>query len=219
MTFPLPNNMSKKQRSHDNAGQIGLYAPRSGHMSRERNRRSQYDRGTPAQLQEDAYYHHNGQMAPFNNGYGYVEPGYDMGGPRMPAGPPNYPPMYYGMPPFAGGYMNGPGYPAAPYDGVDPFGNGPFNGNQGYGNGSQGYGNGNQGHGYGMLQGTPASRLRTVSGGRLHRARKPSYGNYTHMPQVVEDEEYPDGNGYYPQGYPGHNGAHGYDGRGYDGRY
>lgn len=51
--FPGPNNMSKAQRSHDNAGAVGLFPPRSGHRS-DRSHRSQWDRGTGHQQQEDA---------------------------------------------------------------------------------------------------------------------------------------------------------------------
>lgn len=51
--FPGPNNLTKAQRSHDNAGAVGLFAPRSAHRG-ERSRHSQYDRGTRHQQQEDA---------------------------------------------------------------------------------------------------------------------------------------------------------------------
>lgn len=63
--FPEPNNQSKKARSVDNAGTIGLYAPRSSHMNRHRH--SQFDRGTTAQLREDSQYH----MSPSPARYGY----------------------------------------------------------------------------------------------------------------------------------------------------
>ncbi|KAK5108294.1 hypothetical protein LTR62_008609 [Meristemomyces frigidus] len=85
--FPAANNLSKKQRSIDNANQIGLYAPKNCHgkVIRPRGRQSQYDRGTTAQIQEEAQY----QMSPvqsgyhYNNGYshhGYSHHGYDNGG-------------------------------------------------------------------------------------------------------------------------------------------
>ncbi|KAF2768482.1 hypothetical protein EJ03DRAFT_261302, partial [Teratosphaeria nubilosa] len=45
--FPASNNNMKLQRSHDNAGQVGLYAPRSVRESRgARIRHSNFDRGT-----------------------------------------------------------------------------------------------------------------------------------------------------------------------------
>nr|POE56678.1 gpi ethanolamine phosphate transferase 2 [Quercus suber] len=65
--FPGPNNLTKKARSQDNAGQIGLFAPRASYMTRDRHRHSQYDRGTPSQLQED--YHHF-QTSPNRYTYG-----------------------------------------------------------------------------------------------------------------------------------------------------
>ncbi|KAF2858178.1 hypothetical protein K470DRAFT_144463 [Piedraia hortae CBS 480.64] len=55
--FPPSNNASKRQRSHDNAGQIGLYTPNSGNHGRDRGRHSHFDRGTPAQLQEEAMFY------------------------------------------------------------------------------------------------------------------------------------------------------------------
>lgn len=66
--FPPVNNPSKKQRSRDNAGQIGLYASGSrGKRNGMANgaHQSQFDRGTTAQLQEEAYFN---QMSPMQNG-------------------------------------------------------------------------------------------------------------------------------------------------------
>lgn len=205
--FPAPNNLSKKQRSHDNAGQIGLYAPRSGYMSRERGRRSQYDRGTPAQMHEEAMY----QMSPLNYAPAY---GYAMQ-PRLGMGPPpSFGNMPYGTPVnqyAAGAYMGNPMIPVAPaygngmWEGTDPFGpGGAYNGHYAAPQHS-GYSNGHN-NGYGMAPGTPASRLRTHTNGRL--GGKPryvsvaggpvqspmnSYGggcNYNAMPKVMEDDEH-----------------------------
>ncbi|TKA78594.1 hypothetical protein B0A55_03878 [Friedmanniomyces simplex] len=185
-TFPAPNNLSKKQRSLDNAGQIGLYAPRSGHMSRDRGRHSQWDRGNSYQISEDERYHEqmtpmqngqyhngqysNGQYGHHNNGYGsngyghngYGHNGYNMA-PRMPGPPPNFAPMMYGNgydPNQYHGYPNGfrgqqCGY--GPIDGGDVFGP----------NHHGGYSNGYQGGQFGVGPGTPASRLRTHTNGKL----------------------------------------------------
>ncbi|KAF1822665.1 uncharacterized protein K489DRAFT_213653 [Dissoconium aciculare CBS 342.82] len=87
--FPAPNNISKKQRSHDNAGSIGLYAPRSGQRGTDRHRRSLYDRGTSAQIREDAMLN---QMSPMGNNYTY-QPG------PGPIGPPPAFGQYYNAPP------------------------------------------------------------------------------------------------------------------------
>ena len=69
--------MSKRNRSKDNAAQIGLYAAKS------RNSvvitcASQFDRGTPAQMQEDAVFQQQLMMQPpvpqvvqQHLGYGY----------------------------------------------------------------------------------------------------------------------------------------------------
>ncbi|KAK4548448.1 hypothetical protein LTR36_009358 [Oleoguttula mirabilis] len=191
--FPQANNQSKKQRSHDNAGQIGLYAPRSGQMSRERGRRSQFDRGTPAQMQEDAYFN---QMSPLN-GYGN---GYAYGmSPRMAVGPPpSFPPIAYGNGYAPDPYMHGNAmmppqqYGYGPFDGADPFG--PVNNYHG------GYINGHNAS-FGTGPNTPASRLRTQTNGRLGGRPKNittvggpvqhpgvGYGNYT-MPKVMEQDE------------------------------
>ncbi|WPH00837.1 Hypothetical protein R9X50_00366700 [Acrodontium crateriforme] len=85
--FPKPNNFTKKKRSQDNAIAIGLY-PRNGHQRPDRRYRSQYDRGNPAQLQED-------QVRQFGG------PGYQNGpAPFMP--PPTM------LPPAAQTYPIGP---------------------------------------------------------------------------------------------------------------
>ena len=181
MTFPTPNNPSKSQRSHDNAGAIGLYAPHSNNPAR--GRRSQWDRGTPSQLQEEAY--HNG--SPFG--------GFAMTRARMPFGQaPTFPLMQYReygnqFGGFQGTYFNAHNGMLLPtqqigygqLDGVDPFATANFHGtygngaygngvyaNNGYGNVNGGYGNGNgYGAGFGMAPNTPASRLRTHTNGRL----------------------------------------------------
>ncbi|CAK3942856.1 hypothetical protein MYCFIDRAFT_82251 [Lecanosticta acicola] len=88
--FPPPNNYSKKQRSHDNAGAIGLWAPRTGHR-REGIRRSQYDRGTTRQIQEDAAYYQTGYGGQYIVGNGH--------------GPVGAPPVQFTMP-YYGGYTS-----------------------------------------------------------------------------------------------------------------
>lgn len=132
--FPPPNNFSKKQRSHDNAGTIGLWAPRNGQHRQSASgeyfpllhtvcsltdsssaRRSQYDRGTTRQIQEDAAFN---MFSP-----GYVADGAHgaVGGPPMfalPWGgygggyPPFAPPMHFGEGyGYPGPYFHPPGYP------------------------------------------------------------------------------------------------------------
>ena len=52
--FPAVNNLSKHQRSLANATQVGLFPPQARRMiGGHRSMRSQYDRGTTAQQQED----------------------------------------------------------------------------------------------------------------------------------------------------------------------
>lgn len=92
--FPPPNNESKHQRSRANAATTGLYAPNS---RRDRNgaggyfRRSQYDRGTPAQIQDEAVQRLQ-RYGSFDMGYA---PGF--GGPMpMTAPTPFFPPMFFG---------------------------------------------------------------------------------------------------------------------------
>ncbi|KAI5365064.1 Putative mei2-like RNA recognition, RNA-binding domain superfamily [Septoria linicola] len=135
--FPAPNNHTKTQRSHDNAGTIGLYAPRSSLRGGDRSRRSNYDRGTQHQLEEDAYY--AGPSYGYDNytaaARGPIAPPpgafYPPAGYAMPYYPP--PTQYYGYPAFGH-----PGYQVPhPQQWVTPYNN------------------------------VPASRLRTISQGRL----------------------------------------------------
>lgn len=157
--FPPPNNLSKKQRSNDNAGTVGLYAPHRGQRGDNRARRSNYDRGTPHQMQEEAMYAKSPTYA-FDNHF------VSRGNPGNPApiGPP---------PPFPQA-MSYPAFHPMPfgYQYVGPYGM-PMN-----------YGppmyNPHAHSGYNMpppafaplangsIHGTPASRLRTISRGRLH---------------------------------------------------
>lgn len=106
--FPGVNNPSKHQRSVDNATSQGLFPARGRRTNNGGQvRRSQYDRGTTHQIQEDAYYN---QMSPMQNGYGFNQSNYQLApGPMpMPIGPPSqYPPMHYGN-----GHPNMNGSPA-----------------------------------------------------------------------------------------------------------
>lgn len=148
--FPGVNNESKHQRSRDNATQIGLYAPQTRRMQAGgRQRRSQYDRGTSAQIHEDTMYN---QVSPMQNGYGY-DPNYMLGGPQMPVGAqPQYQPVMManmnGYDAYAQQYYNGSAV-------MTPHGYGPvqftdpFNG------------------GHLVSPGVPPSRLRTISNGCL----------------------------------------------------
>lgn len=53
--FPTPNNMAKLNRSQESKGQYGLYPPHaSGAVVDHRNRSSQWDRGTPKDLEDTA---------------------------------------------------------------------------------------------------------------------------------------------------------------------
>ena len=69
--FPGPNNASKAQRSRDNAEHIGLFPPKGRGRGQNggNNHHSQFDRGTPAQISEDAYW--NGTPSYDANGYPY----------------------------------------------------------------------------------------------------------------------------------------------------
>lgn len=82
--FPGPNNFSKQQRSHDNAGQVGLYPPKKGNQKNSRTHRSQFDRGTPSQLQEDAMFQQANQLALSRGGYADGEGAYAAADPRTP---------------------------------------------------------------------------------------------------------------------------------------
>lgn len=86
--FPGPDNNAKLQRSIENAGSIGLYAPRHRSAGRD-NRRpySQYDRGTPAQVHDEQQYYTWTPAAPYH--------------PQQHMGPPMNP---YLMHPQAGYY-------------------------------------------------------------------------------------------------------------------
>ncbi|KAK5713077.1 hypothetical protein LTR15_011438 [Elasticomyces elasticus] len=259
MTFPAANNISKKQRSLDNAGQIGLYAPRSGHMSRERGRHSQFDRGTTMSNEMDRRQqyqntpthngHHShgsygssgyGSNGGYGNNYGYGSNGYNNNGynvPRLP--PPPFQPMFdpsmaqfNGFTnPFMGGNPMIQGYGS--FDNGDVFGphyNGGFNNggfNGGFNNG--GYNNGYHRGGhqqFGVGPGTPASRLRTHTNGRLggrnHNVTtvggpvQPPNGSYSNghrspdgyyqpqMPAVVEGDDEAGAFNNNPYNYPLH---------------
>lgn len=186
--FPEPNNLSKNQRSLDNAGQIGLYAPRSGQAGRERGRRSQFDRGTPSQMREDApfhngspsphgnyAFHHNNYNAGYHDGYG-TTPAPRMQLPPPPPPPPPFNPMMYSM--YASNPYMGHGNGMIPshtftqvhFDHVDPFGAAPYNG--GFSNGhhysKNGYHNNayyQNGNHYGNV--SPGSRSRSFTNGTL----------------------------------------------------
>lgn len=140
--FPSPNNRAKKERSTANAALLGLFTPRGRGLPVDRLYRSQYDRGTPAQLIEDAH---------FNSFGGYAPPPFAMA-PSMvnyTYGPPRGQAMYnpalaQGLP-FAGVMTAPPSMmPRTPYTPETPtrphFGNGRSafgaqNGVMGYGMG------------------------------------------------------------------------------------
>ncbi|UJO19113.1 Meiosis protein mei2 [Fulvia fulva] len=158
--FDPPNNRTKQQRSRDNAGHIGLYAPRSGQRGQDRARRSNFDRGTPRQLQEDAAWHaHQGL---FNPAFGFQQGGqYITGGPGPVGAPPAmYPPAMYAQNAAFAPY--GMSYPYAPQQyGGPTFMPAPGAYGPGYGNGGfAGYGPRN-----------PANMSRTISRGRLAGGR------------------------------------------------
>ncbi|KXS96730.1 hypothetical protein AC578_9020 [Pseudocercospora eumusae] len=152
--FPGPNNFSKQQRSLDNAGTLGLYQPRNrnGNANGERNRRSNYDRGTTHQLQEDAAYQH-GPMSPYNDNYAFNAPRAPIGAPPQFIAPPMMP---YGYSPMPAGYYNGYPVQYGQNEGFDPVAYGGYPGHGGY---PGGYGP--------MAHYNPAARLRTISRGRL----------------------------------------------------
>ncbi|KAK3715367.1 hypothetical protein LTR37_007095 [Vermiconidia calcicola] len=117
--FPPPNNESKHKRSSDNATTVGLYAPanRRGRVQYgDRHRRSQYDRGTTAQIQEDAFYQ---QMSPLQHGYNNQQAFmFQAMGP-----PPVFPPMTYmnGNAHFMNGGVVNPGFYPQHVNFTDPF--------------------------------------------------------------------------------------------------
>lgn len=160
--FPKVNNMSKHNRSKDNAAQIGLYAPKS-RQGAIIPRNSQFDRGTTAQIHEDAAFHHQQQMVRqalpygFNDAYVYgnqnVSMPMGMGMPMTPYGmaygavsPFSHPPNMHGVYPPSAPAFNGSPRPMMP---------GQLHGNF---NGSPVHMNGNNVH---------PSRLRTITQGRL----------------------------------------------------
>ncbi|KAK5141285.1 hypothetical protein LTR32_006119 [Rachicladosporium monterosium] len=168
--FPGPNNLSKKQRSLDNAGQIGLYAPRSCHINRERGRHSQWDRGNSYQISEDERYFE--QMSPMQNGQygnghyngpnGYAPNGYNMGM-RMTGPPPHFQQVAYGN-----GYGPNPYHGQFNQFGSQQFGYGSTDGGDGFAhNYHGGYPNNHPGSQFGTGPGNPASRLRTQTNGKL----------------------------------------------------
>ena len=113
MPFPGVNNPSKHQRSRDNAGQIGLYPPQSrrGRTNGERMHRSQYDRGTPAQLYEEAMHHQNQQASPMHAFFPRVSGGHHPSG--MSFNMPFSMPFNTAPPPFMPQMPNNPGAPYA----------------------------------------------------------------------------------------------------------
>lgn len=161
--FPEPDNYSKKQRSHDNAGALGLYPPRTGQRAGNRPRRGQFDLGNPNEMMDGqataSPWHNNGYAAPMpmpmpmTPGFGY-QPAHYSHAPVAPQTP-GYPAPFYGnfpamsmpMAGFANGFQQ---FTPAPY----------------YGNG---YGYQTPGHHGGYAPGpiNPASGLRTLSQGRL----------------------------------------------------
>jgi hypothetical protein len=148
--FPGVNNLSKHNRSKDNAAQIGLYAPknRRGAVA---VRSSQYDRGTPAQMQEDAFYHHQQQMVPNQYPWEFNEPNYVLAGQHMtPMSVAGYP-VTYGPP--------NPFYHSTPVMNGSPLAYAPMTAY----NGSPGP----------MTNhGMQPSRLRTITQGRLGASRR-----------------------------------------------
>lgn len=113
--YPAPNNYSKTQRSHDNAGQVGLFPPRSGFHAGDRSRRSQYDRGTTAQIQEDAIYGRIGHEPNYN-----IQPG-GLGAP------------IFGQ--HFGGNVGAHGFPIMPGTNMHGFAGGPSGASSYMGNG------------------------------------------------------------------------------------
>lgn len=89
--FPGPNNEAKHQRSCDNAANVGLYLPNGTVRGRDRDRhqKSQYDRGTHAQIQEEAFLN---QVMPAPNARRIMhQPSFSsFAAPMMMAPPPGY---------------------------------------------------------------------------------------------------------------------------------
>jgi hypothetical protein len=181
--FPAPNNLSKKQRSHDNAGSIGLYAPRSGQRGTDRHRRSLYDRGTTSQIREDAMLNQN---SPMGNNYSY-QSGPGPIGPPPPFGqffaaPPNF--MGNAFFPLNNGMQNNGMQNnglQGQYPNQDPFQT-HYSQQMSMQSGAPAYPSlpfNNFGH---MGTNNPASGLRTISRGRL--AGRPR--NVTTAPNVFD---------------------------------
>lgn len=160
--FPPPNNASKKQRSHDNAGTVGLFAPNRGPRHSDRARRSNFDRGTPRQLQEDAQY--NGQFGQLPRvGYNHNMNGVYANAMQPPIGPPAF------QQPFYGGYG---GYGAPQVHGFNDafipyvFPQAPYyNGYAAYPVPAPAFNGHRSVHAY--VPNNPSSSMRTMSGGRL----------------------------------------------------
>ncbi|KAK0803529.1 hypothetical protein LTR38_006103 [Friedmanniomyces endolithicus] len=169
-TFMNAPEDTLKQRSLDNAGQIGLYAPRSCHINRERGRHSQWDRGNSYQISEDErYFEHMSPMqnGPYGNGHyngpnGYAPNGYNMGM-RMTGPPPHFQQVVYGN-----GYGLNPYHGQFNQFGSQQFGYGSVDGGDGFAhNYHGGYSNNHPGGQFGTGPGNPASRLRTQTNGKL----------------------------------------------------
>ncbi|KAK3117557.1 hypothetical protein LTR53_000983 [Teratosphaeriaceae sp. CCFEE 6253] len=230
MDFPSANNLSKKQRSMDNAGSIGLYAPRSSQNNRERGRFSQWDRGTPQQVEHDQRFYQemspmpNGQYSHHPSGYGpsgfdsgYASNGFNRfngynGAPRNMGPPPPFNNMVFNngfqFNPYANGNGLVPqqmcGYPG--YDAGDVFG--PNYNNGGYSNGFQNNsdqgGNGYGGNGYGgngyAGNGHNGGRFGTGRNTPPSRLRTQTDGRLGGRPKNVTTVQSPD---YSPTDYTG----------------
>lgn len=127
MAWPAPNNMSKHNRSLDNAKHVGLYAPRTAQLGRERSRQSQFDRGTLSQMYEAQQ---GGQFAPMPMPM-QMHPGGYHSAPQAfqhPQYQPNFGPVYYTGPVY---HQNQQAYPVQPemyQQQTGPYGNAQFNG-------------------------------------------------------------------------------------------
>ena len=181
--FPSVNNDAKHQRSLDNAGQVGLYASGSRRNRGYRARQSQYDRGTPAQIQED-YFNNQEWLTPTLNCYGFDYTGSNgmyVNGPMSMDPPPVFAPM--GINPFGNAYTNG--HVAPPAYGI-PFTD-PFN------------------DGYGI---TPPHQGRFPSNGGRQRNGRGRYGSNGAAANQAFGPGYHFQNGGF-QGYPYQNGNNG----------
>lgn len=198
--FPPPNNMAKQQRSIQNAGEVGLYTPSNNRMQRDRGRRSQFDRGTPAQLQEEFDFH----SSPMQQGQitypGYGSPAYGQFNEGFARNYNHLPgfinPVYGNLSNGGNGYINAfpvtprmPG-PPLPYPHMSPFPGPPppyfglpeFQDPFAADRHTGAYGNGYHG-GHGMNVLPPPLRLPTLSaGGRVQSPTVP-------VPAVAEADE------------------------------